>query len=284
MFGEIEAALSLWDRLKGKFVTTDREGNLASRFVSLFERHDIHRNQIPRFFGYGLTVSDVSTDEKLLNVLTEEMIQGAAELFAVNREWLDGADNQIYEVHDFYKHPEDFEVFVTELCERSESVHGVLYKAKTSKHEYDSIIVIEEHIGWIEDRLICRYHLCGNWIFSYWKCRAYLTACVAIAWKNRLYIHGGTVSIEWVKALTEGIAFISDKNEKGHNTSGETWYPEDLSANPDVYLEGLSEGKSGRILALDLWLELHQKGLMDAGLPGDNFRSSFEQALDQLQS
>lgn len=283
MFGEIEAALSLWDRLKGKFVTAGHEETLASRFVSLFERHDVHRNKIPRFFGYGLSISDVSTDEKLLNVLTEEMLQGAAELFSVNREWLDGADNQIYEVHDFYKHPEDFVLFVTELCERSESVHGVLYKAKTSKHEYDSIIVIEEHIGWIEDRSICRYHLCGNWIFSYWKCRAYLTACVAIAWKKRLYIHGGNAPIEWVRSLNDGNAFISDNDNKSISF-GKTWYPEDMTFDPELYLDGVSEGRFGKVAALGLWLELHAEGFMDAGLPRGGTREAFQAELNKLKS
>ena len=105
-------------------------------------------------------------------------------------------------------------LFVSEICGRSESVHGVLYRAKTLKHEYDSIIVIKEQAGWIEERSICRYHLCGNWIFSYWKCRAHLTACVVIAWKNRLYIHGVNALVECVEAINGGIVFISDSGDE----------------------------------------------------------------------
>lgn len=96
--------------IKKLFVSKEINTELStvpSRFVDLFENHGVHRNQIPRFFGNGLTLNDVETNEKLLPKLTPEILQTAADLFAVRIEWLEGVDNKIYPVHDFYKHPEE---------------------------------------------------------------------------------------------------------------------------------------------------------------------------------
>lgn len=276
MLGEVEAAFSLWDRLKKKLAGNAAQATVASRFVYLFENHGVHRNQIPRFFGHGLSAEDVSTNEKLLAVLNEAMLQEAADLFAVNREWLDGADARIYEVHDFYKEPEKFAEFISVLLSRSDAVEGMLYKTKTRSHGYDAIIVIEEQIGWVGERPIYRHHLCGNWIFSYWKSRAYLTACIALAWKNSLYIHGQNAPVEWIKSMTEGTHFYLGIDDNIRPAFGEKWYPEDMCDNPTVYLDGVSEGNSGKSLALGLWLKLHDKGFMEAGFTEGNFRSAFE--------
>lgn len=45
------------------------QDSIASRFVLLFERHGIHRNQIPRFFDHGLTLADVAGDDRLLRAV-----------------------------------------------------------------------------------------------------------------------------------------------------------------------------------------------------------------------
>ena len=290
MLGEIDALFSLigrsrklWTYFKNKPVARE-EDSLAKRFILLFEKHGIHRNQIPRFFGHGLTVADVSDDVKLLNVLSEEMIQGAVDLFAINREWLDGVDSHIYDVHDFYKDPSAFEQFISEVLTGAESVHGDVYRCKSSKHEYDAIIVIEEQIGWISERPIFRYHLCGNWIFNYWKCRAFLAACVALAWKSNIYLYGKALSAEALSSLIEGRSFVSDAVEGELSLADSVWHPEELAECPNTYIAGLDEGVFGEVSALKLWLFLNKNGYMDTGNPGVIDRSAFECKLKELQS
>lgn len=43
--------------------------SVAARFVRLFEAHGVHRNQIARLFGRGLTLATVQTEGALLTVL-----------------------------------------------------------------------------------------------------------------------------------------------------------------------------------------------------------------------
>lgn len=75
----------------------------------------MHRNQIPRFFGHGITIADVQSNEALLSKLSEEILDDVCVLFAIRREWHDGADDQVYELRDFYTHPQNFEAFILGL-------------------------------------------------------------------------------------------------------------------------------------------------------------------------
>ena len=94
---------------------------LAGRFVYLFQKHGIHRNQIPRFFDHGLTYDDFDTNEKLTTKLTPEILQAACDLFSIRMEWLEGVDKEIYSIHDFYKHPENYSDFLTQLISGNET-------------------------------------------------------------------------------------------------------------------------------------------------------------------
>lgn len=284
IFSEVDAFVSLLERFKRMIRQKPVETvTIATRFIQLFESHGVHRNQIPRFFGQGLKISDVKDDEALLSVLNDNLLDSAAELFAVQREWLDGADEQIYPLHDFYKHPEEFEEFIDSVKNGAESVYGVLICAKTDRHETDALIIIEEQVGSVGDRPIYRYHICSNWIFSYWKCRAYIAACVAIAWKRKVFISGRKVSINLVRRFKGGKSFLDRSDGDSLPTGGEHWYPEDMSDTPEVFLDGIKEGDFGRCLALHLWLDLEEKGYMNAELPTGNSRSVFKSVLNKLE-
>ena len=125
MISEIHTALNIGEKLwkfigfLGKIKTPQAE-SVSSRFVRLFECHNVHRNQIPRFFGHGLTVKDVHDDQSLLCKLDESLLEAACERFGVRREWLDGAESEIYSCHDFYKHPEDVLPFLNKLRESNQ--------------------------------------------------------------------------------------------------------------------------------------------------------------------
>lgn len=58
VFGEIESALSIWDRFRNWYRSRRSRAvplveSVATRFVRLLESHGVHRNQIPRFIGYA---------------------------------------------------------------------------------------------------------------------------------------------------------------------------------------------------------------------------------------
>ena len=116
IFSEIKSAIDLWERLRKWYGSLNNDTEtVAARFVRLFESHGVHRNQIPRFFGNGLTLKDVQEDSLLISKLDEGLLETACKLFAVRREWLDGAEALAHTEHDFYKRPADFLIFINEL-------------------------------------------------------------------------------------------------------------------------------------------------------------------------
>ena len=156
--------------------------------------------QIPRFFGHGLTVKDVQDDQSLLGKLDEPLLEAACERFGVRREWLNGAEPQVYSCHDFYKHPERVQPFLTKLRESKPEgeLDGILIAPEGNKGE--ALVLLSELIAWVGDKPIYRYHLCSGWVFDYWKSRAYLTALVAVCWKNGVYIRGNVSAGEGNRA------------------------------------------------------------------------------------
>jgi hypothetical protein len=265
IFGEIDSALNLFSRVKSLFIKSAPTATVASRFVQLFEEHGVNRNQIPSFFEHGLTVAIVENDEKLLPALTEEILNAACKLFAVRREWLDGVDTQIHPTHNFYKEPEKFREFVVGLNKKKKGlVSGMLFVADTPSRNYDAVIILEEELGVVGEKVIYRYHICNNWLFYYWKSRVYLTACIALAWKNEVYIHGMKVHFKKIDEYLEGEKYLSDFYNSLVCRSNK-WHPEDMACDPKNLFEGLTEHlHDGEYQAtIELWLELADKGLMD---------------------
>lgn len=287
IFDEIESALSIWDRISKWFRPKQINESVATRFVRLYESHGVHKNQIPRFLGHGLKVADVKDDESLLPKLTEDVLSATVKLFAIRREWLDGAEDQIHPCHDFYKYPDSFSKFLDSLKEANPDgyIQGVLIAPMESCWEAEALLVLQETAGHIGDKPIYRYHLCNNWRFSYWKARAYLTACVAIACERRVYIHGVTKLNSEIAQLYSGETLLGWQG-KGIWALGHTsWYPEDMALRTEVFLNGIDpeENESGIKNGLELWLKLESQGFMDTGLV-TNARPFFQQALEQYSN
>lgn len=266
LFGEVESFFNLWERVKSK---SKAEPTLVSRFVEVFEKHGVHRNQIPRFFGHGLTLKNVSSDEKLIEKLTETVLQDACDLFAVRREWLDGVSDEIYDVHHFYKYPAEFEKFIQKLNSDSDEtgrLWGKVIIPSSKNPRSDALFFIEELIGYVGNEPISRYHLTGTWQYDYWKCRAYLAACVSVACRNGCHVNGSVVNRKYLKNVTQGLEFIDPQVLR---SSGNRWEPEDMAYVPHVYLKDLD--KSGRErsekFALEFWLLLAGDGWLDGYSP-----------------
>ena len=189
--------------------------SVATRFVRLLENHGVHRNQIPRFVGHGLTLKDVEDDATLLAKLNEEILDAVCVRFAIRREWLDGAGQQVHPDHDFYKYPEQFLRFVEDLMEKNPAgnIQGVLISPNERDRTARELLILQETVSHIGEKPIYRYHLCNNWAFTYWKARAYLTACVSIAWKRHIYIHGISKPKEEIEQLEIGEKLLGWRGE-----------------------------------------------------------------------
>lgn len=273
LLDQIEAAMSLWDRFKRWRRTRDEPASesIAGRFCRLFETHGVHRNQIPRFFDRGLTLEDVQNDVSLLAKLDEQLLESACERFAIRREWLDGADVQAHPTHRFYKRPSDFASFVSSLqaANPDGELRGVVIAPFDGGDNAPALLILEEQIGWVGERSICRYHLCDDWVFSYWKARAYLAACVAIGWKKGAYIRGRKAPRKEIDLLASGKTLMGWDGEGFGAIGSRRWDPEYLALRPDSFLSGLDPELEnfGLRSGLQLWLDLQRDGFMDTGLP-----------------
>lgn len=289
--GELLAGLNILEKF-GKFINWMRgrksapTETVATRFVRLFETHGVHRNQIPRFLGFGLTLKDVQEDASLLAKLDEAMMAATCTRFAIRREWLDGAEKQVHPEHDFYKYPERFLGFLDELRVNNPDgdIQGVLIAPEERVGHVEALILLQEAVGQVGDKPIYRYHLCNNWSFTYWKARAYLTACVAIAWKHQVFIHGISKPKKEIERLANGETLLGWQGEGIWSLGHSAWYPEDMALRPSAYLEGVDPERNnfGTKSGLSLWLDLEKQGLMDTGLGADfgvNAKRLFEQEL-----
>ncbi|OGT19930.1 MAG: hypothetical protein A2V90_07355 [Gammaproteobacteria bacterium RBG_16_57_12] len=257
---------------------------VVTRFVRIFENHGIHRNQIPRFIGHGLSVKDMHDDVSLLAKLDEPLLQTVCERFAISREWLDGVETQIHLEHDFYKHPEEFADFIRNIkANNPESeIIGVLIAPTEQAWEASALLILQETIGFLGKKPIYRYHLCSNWSFSYWKARAYLTACVAMAWKQNIYVHGIYMPNKKIKQLAHGESMLGWRGEGILELGHKDWDPENMALYPEAFLNGVDPEKDnyGIKSGLRLWLEIEQEGMMDPGI-SSNARQLFQQELDK---
>lgn len=278
MFREIESFLSLWDRFKlwWKEKRSPPVDSIAARFVKLFESHGIYRNQIPRFIGHDLTLADVQSDESLVIKLTDELLDDVCKMFAIQREWLDGADKEIYPIHHFYKHHEDFSCFIDDLKQSDSRLSGVLIVPQSANSQSQAVINLVETIGYIGDKPIDRYHLCVFDSYSYWKSRAYMTACIAIAFKKDVYINGITLPNKIINKLSTGENLLNELAETKRESDKKSWYAEDIVNEPEKYLKGVDpeSDKFGIKAALSMWLDLEEQGFMNTGI-NKNFRDKF---------
>jgi hypothetical protein len=244
---------------------------IATRLVALFESHGVHRNQIPEFFGHDLDISSCTSDEKLLDKITPEIINNAVELFGVNKDWLEGSSKEIYDIPDFYKHPEEFEHYLVELLKNTSKDKLFAYALTSNKKlmngDYDSLFVITESIGEINQREIYKYHLLGHWGIRYWKSRACFAACCALLYKYGISVAGKVVDRHWLNEIDEGHKLLDyDFIERCGGIDIPTvgmWIVSDFVEIPDKYLDGMDTEQGRAIpLAIGKWLDLNEKGYM----------------------
>ncbi|MDQ7057194.1 MAG: hypothetical protein Q9N62_01485 [Ghiorsea sp.] len=171
--GVFKSLLTIVDWFKKLFkekeeAESKEEETIVTRFIQLFENHGVHRNQIPRFFGHGLSVASVQSNEQLVELLTEEVLADACSLFAVRREWLDGADSDIYEERFFYKRPENFVTFIDDMLKRTDAseVDAVLLVPKEKGHLSDAVIIFQERVRFVGDTPINRFYISEEWPYA----------------------------------------------------------------------------------------------------------------------
>ncbi|MEZ8086237.1 MULTISPECIES: hypothetical protein [unclassified Vibrio] len=288
IFGEIESFLSLVERVIKPFKKSDKtlQEFLSTRLVSIFEAHGVHRNQIPNIIGHGLTLHDVSSDEYLLEKLNNEVLASTCKLFGINRDWLDGSSKEVYPTYNFYKDPQKFSDFLSGLIAEcgSENLEGVLLTVDKIDRGIESVLILQETLGHINNKPYFRYYICSGWVFSYWKSRGYIAASIAMCWKNQVYVRGLYLDTSTVSCYASGECLLDFGQDGIHFPYGVRWYPEDLVEQPDVYLKNVDpeENKFGLDAALSLWFQLKNQGFLDTGYPDGTVIKKFSEAREKL--
>jgi hypothetical protein len=266
---------SLWDRFKNRLIPSPVVTNTAQRFIRLFEAHGISRAQIPRFFGHNLTIYQVEDETELSKILDTNLLEAVATLFGIRLEWLEGGTDELYDINHFYKQPQKFGEWLDSLTADTDKIKidGWLLTTKFKTDQYDALILMREKIGELADENIYRYYFCEQWIYGYWKCRADIAACVAQGWKRNQYITGSMLTQKVFNKIIS-LKFVPDSELEGTVIANQRFQAEDLTLNPNFFVQGLSEGQFGIENAVALWLEYQQLGFMDSGF--GNQRSVFE--------
>lgn len=288
IFGEIESFLSLVERVIKPFKKSDKTHQelLSTRLISVFEAHGVHRNQIPNVIGHGLTLYDVSSDAYLLEKLNNDILASTCNLFGINRDWLDGASEEVYSTYNFYKYPQKFSKFLSELLAKcgSENLDGVLLTVDKVDRGTESVLILQETLGLINNKPYFRYYLCSGWVFSYWKSRGYIAASVAMCWKNKVYVRGLYLDASTVSRYASGKSLLNFGQGGVHFSNGIRWYAEDLVEDPEVYLKNVDpeENKFGLNAALSLWFQLNNQGFLDTGYSDGTVLKRFSEAREKL--
>lgn len=184
IFGEFDAFLSLIDRFKSWLQGNDRKSTLATRFIELFEKHGVHRNQIPRLLEHDLKLSDVRDNATLLAVLNDSQLDAACAMFGVRREWLDGVDSRLYELQYCYKEPRRFfaQLDLLKTPANIFPVRALSSRLQLDRHANTSQrieLIMLETIATIGEQEIYRFRpFSDGWNWGYPECRLQLKAII----------------------------------------------------------------------------------------------------------
>jgi hypothetical protein len=168
---------------------TDPIAAVAHRFLHLFQEHGVPITQIPRLLPQ-LTLDKLRTTETLLLALTGDILDQAASVFRVQREWIEGATESIYDCLWCYKQPEQF--FKDLAAIRTKGVFNpirALFSTKTldmnGPREQPVALLLLEKVADLADEEVFRYRIYRDeWDWGYWKCRIQLKAMARLVDKE----------------------------------------------------------------------------------------------------
>ncbi|MBP1152773.1 hypothetical protein [Methylocaldum sp. RMAD-M] len=177
---------ALWRKLasKGK---SNPVSIVAQRFLKVFEDHGIAIPQIQHFLPQ-ITLDKLKTPEDLLAVLTNDVLAQTATLFQIQRSWLDGVDDQLYESRSCYKSPECFFEDLGNIGDdRDRFPVRALYCSKqlnsNDGRQQPMALLLVEKIGDLGDRAVLRYRpYTDGWDWGYEPCRIQLKAMARLVY------------------------------------------------------------------------------------------------------
>lgn len=160
---------------------------VAKRFLQVFADHGVQITQIPHFLPQ-IGLDALSSTAKLLPALTSPILDRTAELFGVQREWLDGVSENIYRCRHCYKTPQRF---FDDLSEFFDADAWFCVRALTTTMDLDRkggtgqdlVIVMQKTLKRTHDEEIYSYAVYGDvWDWSYAPSRIQLKAMARLTY------------------------------------------------------------------------------------------------------
>ena len=161
---------------------------IPQRFILAFKDHGIVASQIPRLLPQ-IQLSDLKSENTLLQVLNYEILEQTAQLLGIRRQWLEGVNDQIYELHSCYKEPAVFFNDLISFCHRKDTSLFLPVRAFTTGKGLDFTgkkyqplaLVLSEQIATLDDIDIFRYHVFNDeWDWSYAPARIQVKAMIRL--------------------------------------------------------------------------------------------------------
>jgi hypothetical protein len=226
-------------------------GGLPARFAQAYEWHGVARAEIPDFLsafgGPSMTLSDLGTDERLLDRLDAPLLDFTTAVFDLHQDWLRREDaNQVLRAHNFYKSVNSFPDFLlVQSVSRSgrdrlwNSGFGASSARLTMLSTSEPVLpdhqgtaeptgpyvgaIYQVQIGTFRGRPVWRYHPLVPFNWGYWRTRYQLVAMMAIADECRVTVLGQFVdSKEEVFDLCQGRRFPREVTPRLSPTD---WWP-----------------------------------------------------------
>lgn len=239
---------------------------IRDRFLALFEGHGIPLTTIPAILDeYGVTLSALRDDDRLLDLINDPLIDYLATTFHVTRGWLTGQSTQITATDHhvrWYKSPDL-------VCQRVADLHksGARVRVHFVKSRGSSLATASKEDRDTSrsggsrppDRYVClvldiehrtadnvNYHTYERWEaqpWNYWRSRFYLKAlilfCDRAQERYKVQYTGTQLDDDEFTALINGA--ILPATVIGRVRAGSMWYPEDFLCSDSPKAEEIDE-------------------------------------------
>jgi len=229
----------------------------AALVLKVFEAHGIARTQIGRLLPerFPIPMKDFASAEKLKEYLTPAFLDWVAELFALNRAWLDGSPVAPHQTIGTYKYPSDFRSWLNERRSGMPFQFRLLVMKPSAKvigqtSDEGIVLTVEERFAVLDDQPLCRYFLVdGSGPLDHYPVLLNLMGLCAVADQARCLVKGYVVSRKLCDAVEEGKLLIPS----GLGKSRRSWAPDALLYQPvsseSLWLEKLRADVAGDLKA-----------------------------------
>ena len=216
---------------------------LVDRFISVYTNHGLSRTQISSFINgdFNFKISDFMDNDNIIKILDDKILNWTCNTFCIERDWLDGTSEEIYQHRNYYKNVEGFiRLFVKLKNEYRDDFTIYLIKDREldpslfSQIENFVIIILRYPLKKINRKVIYAYvPISTQWKWGYWRTRYQLKSIIYICNKLYLYTHmvGYDMDMETINKISCGQIFPGPEIDK-LEFKQYTWYPEDYIGLP----------------------------------------------------